>query len=142
LDQPLYSPPYRGLRWLSRVPGADAPMRRVFIAQIVLIGAVAGAFLLREPQSGLAALYGGSIALGNAALLAMRVARQSRARDDNARADVVGLYLGALQRFVFTLLAMALGMGLLRLDPVAILLAFAVAQLGLVFGARGSGGYA
>jgi ATP synthase protein I len=117
-------------------------MRRVFIAQIVLIGAVAGAFLLREPQSGLAALYGGSIALGNAALLAMRVARQSRARDDNARADVVGLYLGALQRFVFTLLAMALGMGLLRLDPVAILLAFAVAQLGLVFGARGSGGYA
>ena len=112
-------------------------MRKILTIQSLLTLLVAGAGYLQGgmPQAG-AALYGGAIALGNSALLAWRVWRASLAATDSTERGTLHLYLGAVERFVFTLLAFGLGMGTLKLAPLPMLIAFAVAQSGYWFGAR------
>jgi ATP synthase protein I len=54
-----------------------------------------------------------------------------------ARADIrsgqISLYFGAAQRFVAVLVLLAVGIGALKLAPLPLIIAFAVAQLGFLF---------
>jgi hypothetical protein len=43
------------------------------------------------------------------------------------------IYLGAMERFVFVMLGMGVGMGWLRLPPLAMIAGFSVAQAGYLF---------
>lgn len=105
-----------------------AALRRLLFVQLLLVLFVAlGFFVIKNGDSALAAGYGGGIALANTIIMAWRVGRTN---DKRAFAE---LYIGAGLRFALTLLLMALGMGLLKLDPVALILGFAVAQLGYLF---------
>jgi ATP synthase protein I len=104
-------------------------VRNIVIAQLILVPLVAALSLWVDVQAALAALYGGGIALGNTLLSARRVARAARVLDRDPGADVRSLYFGAVERFVFVLLTMALGMGWLRLSPPMLLLGFALAHL-------------
>lgn len=106
-------------------------MRKILTIQVFLVLFVAalGAWFV-DSDTGQAALYGGGIALVNTLLLGFRVQRASANAQHSANQGTFTLYIGAVERFVFTLLAFVLGMGWLKLQAVPLLAAFAIAQLG------------
>lgn len=111
-------------------------VRRLLLSQIVLaLAAALLMFSVRAPTGfpGLAALYGGGMALVNSLLLAWRTGRAGRrASDGDGQLQVIMLMAGAVERLVFTLVAFALGMAVFDLDPVALIVGFACAELGYV----------
>ncbi len=112
-------------------------MRNILYAQLILVPLVAGAALLTYGQRpAIAALYGGGIAVINSLLMIRRIVKATRTLNKDPSADVRSLYAGALERFVFTLTAMAAGMGWLMLDPLALLVGFALAHLAYPMGKR------
>ena len=112
-------------------------MRNILILQAFLIIAAAvfsyGRGGLWAAQS---ALYGGAIALANSLLLARRVTRAGATAQTDTKKGAFIFYIGAVQRFIVTLVAFGVGLGLLKLSPLPLLIAFALAQLAYVFGAR------
>lgn len=111
-------------------------MRYIVIAQVFLAGTTAALFSIQGYAELVASLYGGGIAVANGLLLARRAAGAAKRLHPDAGGDVRSMYLGAIERFVFTLVALGLGMGWLQLAPIAMLVAFAVAQLGYPLGSR------
>ncbi|NIP73907.1 MAG: ATP synthase subunit I [Gammaproteobacteria bacterium] len=108
-------------------------VRNVIIAQVFLAAVVALAYLLWQSRwHGAAAAYGGGIALLNSFLLARRVRRAGELEGSSV---ALAMYAGAVQRFVITLVGFAVGIALLRLSPLPLIVAFAVAQLGFVIAA-------
>jgi ATP synthase protein I len=109
-------------------------LRNIIIIQLILTAAVAlGALAWRGQESALAAAYGGGIVLLNSFLLARRVRRAGELEGSSVAAS---MYAGAAQRFIIAAAAFGLGMGVLRLEPVPMIAAFAVAQFALVFAAQ------
>ncbi|QBQ53791.1 ATP synthase subunit I [Nitrosococcus wardiae] len=105
-----------------------ATLRRLLVVQLLLVLPVVLAYaVIKGGDSALAAGYGGGIALINTAVMAWRVGRA------NSKRALAEFYIGASIRFGGTLLLMAIGMGVLKLDPLALLLGFAAAQLGYLF---------
>ena len=105
-------------------------MRNILIAQLILTPVVAAVFLFMGKAQALAALYGGGISIVNSLLMARRILRANEVLSRDPVRDVRSMYLGAMERFAVTLGALALGMGWLRLEPVALLVGFASAYLG------------
>lgn len=111
-------------------------VRSVFFLQIVLtLVAALGVYLWKGQINVVwAVIYGGSIACINA-LLAMRRAKRALTQvDGNVTWSTFTLYAGVVERFVFTLVAFGLGMGTLKLAPVALLLGFVAGHLGYLVG--------
>lgn len=110
-------------------------VRSLLLTQIVLTVAMALLmFSLRPPAGypGLAAAYGGGMALVNSLLLAWHTRRTVGRRAGGAQLQVLGLISGAVERFVFTLVAFGVGMAALDLDSLALIAGFACAELGYV----------
>ncbi len=111
-------------------------LRRLLAVQVLLTVAIAVVFAFARgwPAAG-AALYGGAVAGVLSWWLGRRVARAVRAGQDG-NAIRTALYVGELQRLVFVIAAFAFGLGVLRLAPAPLVVAFAVAQLGYLVGAK------
>lgn len=108
-----------------------AGLRKTLTAQLLLVGAVAcGFFFAQGGTAAAGALYGGGVAAVVALLLGWRVQRAGEVGQADAQRGTLLLYLGAVERFVFVLVAVALGIGVLRLPPLPMIVGFAVAQLG------------
>ena len=108
---------------------------KILMIQSVLVCGTAWIFYsYQELLAAQAALYGGSIVMLNVWLmnrwlqLAMTVAQHSPGREINI------LYLAAIQRFILTLVLLAIGMGAFQLPPIPLLLTFALAHLGYFLG--------
>ncbi len=113
-------------------------MRSVLITQLIVSAIVgAAAFAVAGQPAARAAVYGGGIAVVNSVLMRRRVQRAGAAAEQTPARSSLTLYLGAVERFVFTLVAFALGMGWLGLAPAPLLVTFALAQLGYVVALRG-----
>lgn len=97
-------------------------------ALVVICAAVA--LFAADTAAALAAGYGGLLALANSYLLARRVGRAGELARSSPTQGVYALYLGAVQRFVLVLVALGVGMGLLKLPPGPMLAGFAVALAG------------
>lgn len=109
-------------------------LRNLIIIQLILIMAVAVATLFWQGRvQALAALYGGAIVLLNSLLLARRMRRAGKLE---GRSVVAAMYAGAAQRFVLAAAGFALGMGLLKLAPLPMIAAFALAQFAYVIAAQ------
>ena len=108
-------------------------LRRLLLIQAALALAAAEGYLLARglPHS-MAALFGGGIALFNSAISALQLARAARVGD--ATRQMAELYMGAAFRFLATPALVAAGILVLDLDPVAIIVGFAVAQVAYLFG--------
>lgn len=76
-----------------------------------------------------AATFGGALAMLHAWMLGQRVRLATEAARKQPGSETTVLYIGAIQRFVATLVGFGLGMGLLGLAPVPLLIAFAAAQV-------------
>ena len=105
-------------------------VRRLLFIQFVIMLIVAIAYLLLQtPSSFLAALYGGSITVSATLLMAWRISRAAAVAASDKQQGELEIYIGALQKFLLTLFMMAVGMGILKLDPLAIIVSFALTQL-------------
>ena len=103
-------------------------MRTALIVQLLLIAALGAVLLALEGAAeAVAALYGGSIALLNLLLLAWRVRRTERGPVLSAQQSARALYLSALERFAAVAVMFMVGMGVLRLDPLPLIVGFVVA---------------
>lgn len=105
-----------------------AALRKLLIVQLLLVLPVVLAYAgIKGGDSALAAGYGGGIALINAVIMAWRVGQTSN------KPALANFYVGASTSFGTTLLFMGVGMGMLNLDPLALLAGFAVAYLGYLY---------
>lgn len=106
-------------------------VRRLLIVQIVITLGVALGYLAFQNLNGfIAAIYGGSITLSGTLLMAWRINRAGVAAEKQQ--GYVEIYTGAVQKFMLTLVLMAIGMGLLKLDPLAMLVSFALSQMSYI----------
>ena len=108
-------------------------VRRLFIVQVVITFIVAlGYFAFQNTNGFFAALYGGSITLSGTLLMAWRISRAGEVASTQKQQGYIEIYIGAIQKFVLTLVLMAIGMGYLKLDPLAILICFALTQFSFI----------
>lgn len=113
-------------------------MRSLLIIQLALIilGAAGFMYYLGEGTL-LSSLFGGVVAIVNTLLLSTRLNSAAKMADDNPDQGVLVLYLGVVQRFVFVLVMFGVGMGLLKLNPPAMIGTFALAQLAyMLYGSK------
>lgn len=107
----------------------SAQTRLLLISQITLGGFCAAGFYLAKGQVGAqSAIYGALISIVLAMLLIAGVRRAAEAAEESKKKSMATLYFGAAQRFVLALVLFALGVGKLKLDPLAMVVGFAVAQ--------------
>ena len=107
----------------------SAQTRRLVITQISIGGfCAAGFYLARGVIGAQSAIYGTSVSVILALLLIVGVKRAAASAPDNKNKSMAALYFGAAQRFVFALALFALGVGTLKLDPLAMVVGYGVAQ--------------
>lgn len=113
-------------------------MRTLLIIQlvIVLLGVVVSVQYFGQDAM-LPALYGGAVALANTLLLSERIKKFDELAKTSPQTSVLTLMLGVVQRFVFVLIALGVGLGALKLLPLPVLGTFMAAQLAFIIaGAR------
>ena len=112
--------------------------RRIVGFQILASVVIAISFLIgMGAAQGRSALYGGLVAVILTVLLSRGVKRAEASSAQDPHKSMVILYVGAVQRFVLALLAFALGLAVLKLEPMAVFIGFAAAQFSYLINARG-----
>jgi ATP synthase protein I len=113
--------------------------RRIVGFQILASVIIAIGFLIGVGAAqGRSALYGGLVAVALTALLSRGVKRAEATSVRDPQKSMVILYIGAVQRFVLALAAFALGLAVLKLEPMAVFIGFAAAQFSYLINARGN----
>lgn len=112
--------------------------RRVIRIQFLISTVIAGLFFLLEDSwnTALAALYGGGASVIIAWYLSRGVLRASQLAAQDPKKSMATLYVGAVQRFLLVLGLLVVGIAGLKLEPFALCVGFAAAQLSYLFGAR------
>ena len=109
--------------------------RRLLGLQAVLVVIVATTYLVIGGfNEVVAALYGGAVAMLHTWMLSRRVRLALEVARTNPGRETMVLYLGALQRFAMTLCLFLLGMGWIGVEPIPVIIAFAVAQAAFFIG--------
>ena len=119
-------------------------LRKTLLIQAALTGIAAIiALLVKSPSFALHLVYGGAVTSIGTGLHGWRLLKIATPTDDNdpiaAQANVgAEAFKGAVLKIGAMIGLLALGMGYLKLDPLAVLIGFIVAYLGFMF----AGGYA
>ncbi|UCC55857.1 MAG: ATP synthase subunit I [Gammaproteobacteria bacterium] len=101
--------------------------------QLVLVGLAAMVlFAVSGKFQALSALFGGAMATLNLVLLEWRRYQADSGRALSAGQSLWVLYRSAIERFALVLALFALGMGMLRLEPLSLLIGFVAGQFGLL----------
>ncbi len=112
-------------------------MKRLLGIQVVLVlPGLALAWYWYGADGSLSALYGGAIALINTLWLGRKVELAGEMAEEDLQRGIYAIYFNAVQRFVFVLVALGVGLQALKLVPQPLLLTFGVAQLAYFFGRR------
>jgi ATP synthase protein I len=99
------------------------------VMQITIGGIVAAGFLLKDGELGAkSAIYGAVISIVLSRLLSWGVQRAASAAEGNRKKSMAILYLGAAQRFLLALVLFGFGLGVLKLEPIALIAGFCFAQ--------------
>ncbi len=109
-------------------------IRRLAVLQLALVAVTSIVFftIYGGFQAG-SVWFGGLTALLNIGWLLWRRHGADAGRALSAGQSLRLLYRSALERFLLVALLFALGLGVLKLDPLALLTGFVVGQLALVF---------
>ncbi len=121
--------------------GLQAGVRKILINQVILIAIVASAlYYSQHVDADWAVGLGGLIAISNvlSSYFWVWLADVRNKSPESLKGDVAFFYIGAMQRFVTTLLFFVLGFAWLKLPPLAILAGFGVAQVAYVLGLKQS----
>ena len=101
-------------------------------AGLVIITAITLA-LLKSHEFFMATLYGGVITIASTAYFAWRLRIATETEDQASAVNSAELFKGIVLRFVLVIGMLALGLGVLKLNPAGILSGFFVAQLAFWF---------
>ena len=110
--------------------------RWVISTQLIIAVLVAVLFIFQGVSESLAAGYGGLSSLLVSLFLLWGINRATEVTKHNPAKGMRILYFGAAQRFLLVVLLLAAGIAWLKLNPVAVCVGFAVAQLSYLFGSR------
>ncbi len=103
--------------------------RNALVKQVILVLICAASFFAAQgAESAWAALFGGTVALLNVQLLRWRKDQVKTRRGLTAGASLATFFVSALERFALVALLLALGLGWMKLQPLALLIGFAVGQ--------------
>lgn len=118
--------------------GADlaAKARRILVAQLVATSVVALSFLYVGAWDALSALYGGFASICLALLSIRGFKRANEHALSDPQKSMIILYVGAAQRFLAVVVLLAIGLGTLKLEAMAVFVGFALAQASYLMGAR------
>ena len=120
-------------------PELAAKARWVISTQLIISVIVAAVFLVKGVWESVAALYGGIASLCITMLLLWGIERATEAAKDNPGKSMRILYAGAAQRFLVVIGLLAMGIALFKLNPIAMCVGFALAQLSYLIGSRFKG---
>lgn len=110
--------------------------RLTYIQVVLVIGGLAFSYFQYGSSGMLAACYGGAVALINTIWLSRGVENAGEIAQDNPQLGTYRIFFGAVQRFVFVLVAIGVGLAALSLRAEPLLLTFALAQAAYFIGAR------
>ena len=109
-------------------------IRKLAMLQILLLAATSFIFfMIYGGFQAVSAGCGGLIAMTNVLLLEWRRRRADSGRAPSAGESIRLLYRTALERFVLIAMLFALALGVLQLEPVALITGFIAGQVALVF---------
>ena len=112
--------------------------RKVIGLQMLIGGlVVAGFFLGKGSLEALSAAYGSVISIILAYLLGRGVVRAGNTAQQSPKNSTAILYIGAVQRFVLVLALFGVGLGILKLEPLATMSGFILPQLAFMMLAVG-----
>jgi len=120
-------------------PELAAKARWVISTQLIISVIVAAVFLFKDTWQSVAALYGGFASICITTLLLWGIKRATEAAKENPGKSMRILYVGAVQRFLLVLGLLAMGIALFKLNPIAMCVGFALAQLSYLIGSRFKG---
>lgn len=104
--------------------------RKVIGLQVLIGGlVVAGFFLGKGGLEALSAAYGSVISIILAYLLGRGVVQAGNTAQQSPKSSTAILYMGAVQRFVLVLALFGVGLGILKLEPLATVAGFILPQL-------------
>jgi ATP synthase protein I len=109
--------------------------RKLAALQLLLLAVTSAVFYVRYGGFQAGSVWGGGvIAMAHTLLLQWRRGCADKGRALNAGESLRLLYRTALERFVLVALLFALALGVLQLDPLALIAGFIAGQLALVAG--------
>ena len=105
-------------------------MQSVLWVQTLLILAGAGfSYYYLSSLDALSAAYGGGVALFSSLILIRRTNKAMKSVSEGSGQVMALLYIGVVQRYVFVLLALGIGLALLKFNAKPMLAVFGIAQL-------------
>jgi len=108
---------------------------RMVLVQVAFTIIIAVIFYLQQgTEFALAALYGGAVTLASTLLSAWRTNAAIEADQHNAEHGMLEFYQIMVMRFLLVVGLLALGLGWLKLAPIALVSGFIAAQVGQIFG--------
>jgi len=110
--------------------------RWVISTQLVASVLIALLFLYQGTWQALSAFYGGFASICIAMLLSWGVHRATAVSAESPARGMLILYMGAAQRFVLVIVLLALGLAWFKLEPIAMCVGFALAQLSYLVSSR------
>jgi len=114
--------------------------RKVIGLQVLISGlVVAGFFLGKGVLEALSAGFGGLISIILAFLLSRGVVQASDTAPQSSKKSTAILYMGAVQRFLLVLGLFGVGLAILKLEPLATVIGFALTQLAFMIMAARNG---
>ena len=122
------------LIYMLILPDAASGIRKLVVLQLLLLAVTSSIFFMIDGGFRAGSVWwGGVIAMANGLLLEWRRHKADSGRALTAAESIRLLYRTALERWVLVALLFALGLGVLQLDPLAVLSGFIVGQVALVF---------
>lgn len=119
----------------NRDTAFDRTLRRILQVQLILLGVAAVFFALyRGTDFVIALLYGGAVTIATTLYSGWRLKVATAGDEHGPALNMMEFYKGTLLRFILVIALLALGLGYLRLEPLAIIIGFAITQTGYLFG--------
>ena len=118
----------------SRNSSFQAAIIRLSLTQLafVLIAAIVS-FLQKDSGFALALIFGGLISLAGTWIHAWRVHIGTEAANEGLGIDSSELVKGSVLKFITVVALFALGMAVIKLEPLAIVTGFVIAQMSFLF---------
>jgi len=111
-----------------------AARRKILTIQLLLVSAGVVLFWLTMGwQAGAGALYGSLIVALNIRMQAWQLKRADRIAGLSAERNLRYMYRCAAERFLATVTLLAIGIGMLRLEPLPLLAGYIIAQVAMVY---------
>jgi ATP synthase protein I len=119
---------------MSYARAQQVTQRKIVIVQVVLVGCVAGLLgAFQGWQSAVAVIYGGLIVTLNHLLQVWQLKRADRIAGLSPARNMRYLYRCAAERFTATVALLAIGIIMLRLEPIPLLAGYIITQFAMVY---------